>query len=157
MSLFDKKIKTAWVSGFDNYEWDLIEKLGKRGFCINVIEEVGKAVQELEREEYKLIVVGSELYADGDVDDDFKYGLHNCRKENFNHEIDCSKVSLYFIDRIKKGRKSEINQHTPVVVIDYFCRFSKDSEKERFIVAGAIKVIDGKMSLDEIANKLSCL
>lgn len=156
MSLFDKKIKTAWVSGFDNYEWDLIEKLKKKGFNINVMDNIEKAVQELEKEEYNLIVVSSELYADGDIDDDFRRGLHNCRKENVNDEIDCSKVSLYFIDRIKKGRKSEINQHTPIVVIDYFCRFPKDFEKERFILAGAIKVIDGKMSLEDIANKLSC-
>jgi hypothetical protein len=148
------RIKTAWVSEFGSYESELIEKLNKKCFKINLMEDAAKAVHEVEAVKYELIVVSSELYADENIDEDFRWALRNCKKEGANYDIDCSKVSLYFIDRIKKGKKSEINQYTPLVVNDYFCRFSKDPEKERFIIAGANNIINGRMSLDNIISRL---
>lgn len=148
------KIKTAWVSGFVSYEQGLIDKLGKRGFNINVFEDSGIAVKELEKSKYELIVVGSELGIGLNIDDDFKQALQSCKNEGVGYEYDCSKISMYFIDRIKKGRKSEINKNTPFVVDDYFCKFPKNAEKERFIIAGANSIITSMMCLDEIVNKL---
>lgn len=148
------KIKTAWVSGFASYEYGLIDKLKKRGFDISLMENTGEAVYELEKNKYELIVISSELNIDGNIDDDFKLALKSCKSEGVGYEYDCSKISMYIIDRIKRGRKSDVNQNTPFVVDDYFCKFSKDAEKERFIVAGANSIITSMMSLDEVVNKL---
>lgn len=154
MGLFDMKIKTAWVSGFVLYESRLIDGLKRNDFKIDVFEDIGRAVEELETKKYELIIVSSELSIDGNIDNYFKSALQSCKNGGAGYEYDFSKISMYLIDRIKKGRKSDVNKNTPFVVIDYFNKFSKDSDKERFIIAGANNVINGEMSLDEIINKL---
>lgn len=156
MRLFDKKIKTAWVSGFSFYERWLIDKLKRKGFNINVFDDAGFALNELESKKYGLIVVNPELSVGKNIDEKFKLALLECRNEEPNHsyEYDCLKIGLYLISRIKLKGDEGINKYTPLVVIDYFSKFAEDLDKERFIVVGANNVINSKMDLDEIVMKM---
>lgn len=156
MSLFDKKIKTAWVSGFSSCEWGLIDKLKRKGFKISIFDDAGFALNELESKKYELIVVNPELSVGKNIDEKFKLALLECRNEEPNHsyEYDCLKIGLYLISRIKLKGDEGINRYTPLVVTDYFSKFAEDWNKERFIVVGANNVINSEMGLDEIVMKL---
>ena len=153
--IFGKKVKTAWVSVYTDYESSLIKQLKKNGFDLNVTDDAAKAIIELEKNKYELIVAGSHLTVGDDIDDYFKVALKSCKNEDANqcYPYDCSKISLYFIDRIKQGRKSLLNRYTPLVVMDNFSKLNY-ADREKYIIAGTNNIINGKMNLEEVINKL---